>query len=330
MKHRKLNELEVSAIGLGCMGMSEFYGETNDTQSIKTIHRAIDLGVTLIDTADCYGAGHNEQLIAKALTDGKREKVILASKWGITRDENDPKVRGVRSDKQYLKKCVEQSLINLKTDYIDLYYVHRINPNTPIEETVEGMAELIKEGKINHIGLNETNAENIKRAHKIHAITAIQAEYSLYCRFTENTMQPLCRELGIGFVPYSPLGRGMLTGTVDFVEDLPKTDARHMIPRLQKENWLINKKIADTNQQVAIELGVSPAQVALAWVLSKYNNIVPIPGTKQEKYLEDNVEAVDLCLSYEHLAILDNCIPKEGVQGIRYPEAFMKTYNLDE
>lgn len=329
MQQRQLRDLTVSTIGLGCMGMSEFYGEANDIESTKTIHRTIERGITLFDTADCYGAGHNEILLGKALKE-KRQDVVIASKWGILRDPEDPTVRGVRSDRQYLRECIENSLKRLETDYIDLFYCHRFNPAVPIEEIIEEMAALVTEGKIKHIGMNETTEANIRKANAIHPITAVQAEYSLYCRFAEQSLLPVCKELNIGFVPYSPLGRGMLTGQIDSVDDLPSSDARRMLPRLQKDNWDVNRAVAEANRKYAFELKITPAQLALAWVLSKSDHIVPIPGTKKIKYLEENCHAVDLKIPADVIAALDQCIPEQGIQGLRYPESFMKEYDLAE
>lgn len=329
MKFRKLRELEVSSIGLGCMGMSEFYGERNDLESIKTIHRAMELGVTFFDTADCYGAGHNEKLLAKALK-GQRDKIILADKFGIVRDENDPTARGVRNDRAYIRSCIEKSLKNLETDYIDLYYCHRISKDVPIEETIDEMASLVKEGKIRHVAISETSADNIRRAEKIHPITAVQPEYSLYCRYVEKEVLPTCKELNIGFVPYSPLGRGMLTSTINYVEDLPESDARRLIPRLQKDNWEINKQVTDVVKAVAEKINCTPAQLSLAWLLNKWEHIVPIPGTKRISYLEENVKAIDIVLSDSDLKMLDDALPKDGIHGLRYPESFMKEYGIQE
>lgn len=329
MKKRKLGRLEVSAVGLGCMGMSEFYGSTSDRESLRVIHRAIELGITYLDTADSYGAGHNEKLISKAI-DNKREGLVIASKFGVVRDPENPRARGVRSDRTYIRKCIEKSLKNLNIDCIDLYYCHRKDKVTPIEETVDEMSKLVKEGKIKHIGLSEVWPEDIKKAHKVHPISAVQTEYSLMFRFTEKEIQTTCDDLGIGFVAYSPLCRGFLTGKINSVNDTESIDARRFLPQFSEENWAINKQVTAAAVDVADELGCTAAQVALAWLLAKGEHIVPIPGTKHVGYLEENVKAVDLILTPDQLKRLDNCLPATGVKGSRYPDAFMSEYGFEE
>jgi aryl-alcohol dehydrogenase-like predicted oxidoreductase len=319
---RKLGELEVSAQGLGCMGMSEFYGEGDDNESIATIHRAIELGVTLLDTADMYGFGRNEELVGRAIAD-RRDKVVLATKFGFERDADDPAKRGVRGDAKYVAQAVEASLERLGLDHIDLYYQHRVDPQVPIEATVQAMASLVKQGKVRYLGLSEAGAETIRRAHAVHPITAVQTEWSLWSRDIEDEVVPACRELGIGVVPYSPLGRGFLTGRFTSKDDFGAGDFRSSQPRMSDGNLEVNLKIVDALRALAAEKGVTAGQLALAWVQSRGENVVPIPGTKRRNYLEENVAAVGLELSAEDITAIEKAVPIDAVAGGRYPEAAM-------
>lgn len=325
MEYRRLGKsaLVVSAEGLGCMGMSEFYGATDEGESIATIHLAIERGVTFLDTADVYGMGRNEELVGRAL-EGRRHQVILATKFGILRDPRHPERRGVSGKPEYVQKSCEDSLRRLRVEAVDLYYIHRVDRDTPIEETVGAMARLVKQGKVRYLGLSEAGEKTIRRAHATHPITALQTEYSLWSRDPEDEILALCRELGIGFVPYSPLGRGFLTGQIKRFEDFAPDDYRRISPRFQGTNFQENLILVARIEKMAGQKKCTPGQLALAWVLAQGGDLVPIPGTKRRKYLEENLAALDIRLSPEELAQMDAIAPKGAAAGDRYHEEMMK------
>ncbi|KAB0269455.1 aldo/keto reductase [Microvirga brassicacearum] len=322
MQRRHLGNLEVSAIGLGCMGMSDFYGGRDEDEAIATLHRAIDLGVTFLDTADMYGVGRNEELVGRAIR-GKRDAVTIATKFGNVRAPDGTHL-GIDGTPTYVRRACEASLQRLGIETIDLYYQHRVDPNTPIEDTVGAMADLVREGKVRHLGLSEAGPQTIRRAHAVHPIAALQTEYSLWSRDPEDELLPTVRELGIGFVPYSPLGRGFLTGQIKSIDDLEEGDYRRTTPRFQGENFQKNLDLVREIGAMAKDKGCTPAQLALAWVLAQGDDIVPIPGTKRRRYLDENVGALQVTLTAGDLARIDTIIPPGSAAGTRYAAAQMQ------
>ncbi len=328
MEQRRLGKEgpTVSAIGLGCMGMSEFYGRADESENIATIHRALDLGITLIDTADAYGPHTNEQLVGRAIR-GRRQEIILATKFALVRSA-DPNYRGVDGRPEYVKSACEASLRRLGVDHIDLYYQHRVDPAVPIEETIGAMADLVKAGKVRFLGMSEAAPQTIRRAHRVHPVTALQTEYSLWTRDPEDEVLPTVRELGIGFVAYSPLGRGFLTGRFRRFEDLPPGDYRRTSPRFQGANFQKNLDLVNRVGEIAQKKGVTPGQLALAWVLAQGKDIVPIPGTTRRAHLEENVAALSVELTNADLEAIRQVMPEGAAAGDRYPEHMMKRINL--
>jgi aryl-alcohol dehydrogenase-like predicted oxidoreductase len=326
MKTRKLGqELEVSELGLGCMGMSIAYGATDETESLATIHRAIELGVNFLDTAEMYGMGANEKLVGKAVAD-RRDRVVIATKFGIQYDPTTNNL-AVNAKPETVQKSCEGSLKSLGVDYIDLYYLHRVDPNTPIEDTVGAMSELVQQGKVRYLGLSEASAKTIRRAHAIHPLSALQSEYSLWSHDPEDEILPMLRELKIGFVPYSPLGRGFLSGQITSPDDFAENDFRKTQPRFQGENFYKNLELVDRVKEIATEKNVTPGQLALAWLLTQGDDIVPIPGTKRRAYLEENVKAAKIVLTSKDLDRINEVAPKNAFAGDRYSASLMTSIN---
>ncbi len=328
MRTTTLGELEVSVLGLGCMGMSQSYGEADPAESERTLHRALDIGVTLLDTANVYGRGHNEELLGRVLRE-RRSEYVLATKFGILADEGG--IRGVDGHPDRVEARCDESLTRLRTDVIDLYYLHRADPEVPIEDTVGAMARLVATGKVRYLGLSEVSAETLRRAHAVHPIAAVQSEYSLWTRDPENEVLPTCRELGVGFVPFSPLGRAMLTGSIDSADDVSDdADFRRTMPRFQGENFERNLELVAALGHMAEDKGCTPGQLALAWLLARGEHIVPIPGTKRVRYLEENSAAADVELAPSDVARLEELFAPEKVQGERYPPEVMKRLAMDK
>jgi aryl-alcohol dehydrogenase-like predicted oxidoreductase len=327
MEHRRLGSqgLEVAAVGFGCMGMSEFYGPSDEAASLDLLQHAIDIGVTFWDTADMYGVGANERLVGRALR-GRREQVVLATKFGVVRGENDS-FRGVNGTPDYVRSACDASLQRLGVDHIDLYYQHRVDPQVPIEDTVGAMAGLVEAGKVRFLGLSEAGASTLRRASKVHPITALQSELSLWSRDIEDEVVPACRELGIGVVAYSPLGRGFLSGAIKSIDDLTEDDWRRHMPRFQGENFAKNLELVERVEQMSAAKGCTPAQLALAWVLAQGADVVPIPGTRSRSRLEENAGAPEIGLSDHELAEIDELIPRDMAAGTRYPEQAMSMLN---
>jgi len=321
MDTRKLGELTVSALGLGCMGMSEFYGEANEDESIATIHRALELGVTFLDTADMYGSGHNEELVGRAL-EGRRDEVVLATKFANRREGER---RWVDNRPEWIREAIEHSLRRLNTDHVDLYSMHRRDPEVPIEESVGAMAELVEQGKVRELGLSEVSPETLRAAQAVHPIAALQSEWSLFTRAIEREIVPTARELGVGIVPYSPIGRGLLTGALTSADDLAEDDFRRNHPRFERENMEANLKLVERVRELAEEIGSSPVQLALAWLLHQGDDVVPIPGTKRVRYLEENVAAADIELTPDQLQRIDEAVPEGASRGDRYAPPGMAT-----
>ncbi len=324
LRTRRLGQLTVSAQGLGCMGMSHGYGTTDDDQSIATIHRALDLGITLLDTSDFYGGGHNEELIGRALT-GRRDQAVIATKFGYSTKLFEPPV--IRGDAAYVRQACDASLRRLGTDHIDLYYQHRVDPTVPIEETVGAMAELVTAGKVRHLGLSEASARTIRRAHAVHPIAALQSEWSLWTRDLEEEIAPVCRELGIGLVPFSPLGRGFLTGRYTSLDGMSEGDIRRTQPRFADGNFQQNLAIVDRLNTLAAAKGVTAGQLALAWVQHRGDDVVPIPGTRRQKYLEENIVAATLELTADDIAAIDAAAPADAIAGTRYDSGSLTFVN---